>query len=225
MRSSAQPDGSRRGFCPNGRFRRNRSAIFSCILRRPDSRRERSVPSMAKHPRRPLRTLVILLALFAALAVFVRWDNTSLRSELFSVSSSRLPAGFDGFRIAVLSDLHGAEFCEGNAELFSAVSELQPDLIAFTGDLVDHYRGIDWDAVNRAAAGLAAIAPVYYVTGNHEWAAGDVPALKELLSAAGWTVLSNRFVTLERNGDTIALAGIDDPNGYADQKTPEALAA
>ena len=54
---------------------------------------------------------------------------------------------------------------------------------------------------------------------------GGVPALKEILTANGVTVLSNQFVPLERNGDTIVLAGIDDPNGYADQKTPEELAA
>ena len=52
-----------------------------------------------------------------------------------------------------------------------------------------------------------------------------MPELKETLAANGVTVLSNQFVTLERNGDTIVLAGIDDPNGYADQKTPEELAA
>ena len=39
------------------------------------------------------------------------------------------------------------------------------------------------------------------------------------------TVLSNQFLTLERNGESIVLAGIDDPNGYADQKSPEELAA
>ena len=75
------------------------------------------------------------------------------------------------------------------------------------------------------ARGLSAIAPTYYVTGNHEWAIGEVPKLKEILAANGVTVLSNQFVTLERNGDAIVLAGIDDPNGYADQKTPEELAA
>ena len=75
------------------------------------------------------------------------------------------------------------------------------------------------------AAGLTAIAPTYYVTGNHEWAIGDVPELKERLAAQGVTVLSNSFTTLERNGDTVVLAGIDDPNGYADQKQPETVAA
>ena len=79
--------------------------------------------------------------------------------------------------------------------------------------------------VETLAGGLAAIAPTYYVTGNHEWAVGSVPALKKTLTDLGVTVLSNRYVTLDRNGDTIILAGIDDPNGYADQKTPEELAA
>ena len=51
------------------------------------------------------------------------------------------------------------------------------------------------------------------------------PELKEGLEAAGVTVLSNQYVALERSGQQIVLAGIDDPNGYADQKTPEELAA
>ena len=75
------------------------------------------------------------------------------------------------------------------------------------------------------ARGLAAIAPTYYVTGNHEWAVGGVPRLKGILTECGVTVLSNQYVTLERNGDSLVLAGVDDPNGYADQKTPEELAA
>ena len=75
------------------------------------------------------------------------------------------------------------------------------------------------------AEALSAIAPTYYVTGNHEWALGGVPELKASLSAHGATVLTNQFLPLERNGDTVVLAGIDDPNGYADQKTPEELAA
>ena len=49
-------------------------------------------------------------------------------------------------------------------------------------------------------------------------------SLKRELAEAGVTVLTNEFVPLERNGDSILLAGIDDPNGFADQKTPEELA-
>ena len=181
---------------------------------------------MAKHTRKhPLRRLAVLAALAAALVLFARWENTSLEVDRFDPAFSDLPAGFDGCRIVVLSDLHGAEFGEDNADLFETVAEQAPEYIFYLGDLEDIYRGPEPGFAETVAAGLSAIAPTYYVTGNHEWAIGDVPELKERLEVQGVTVLSNSFVTLERNGDTVVLAGIDDPNGYADQKPPETVAA
>ena len=181
---------------------------------------------MAKHTKKhPLRRLAVLAALAAALVLFARWENTSLEVDRFDPAFSDLPAGFDGCRIVVLSDLHGAEFGEDNADLFETVAEQAPEYIFYLGDLEDKYRGPEPGFAETVAAGLSAIAPTYYVTGNHEWAIGDVPELKERLEAQGVTVLSNSFVTLERNGDTVVLAGIDDPNGYADQKPPETVAA
>lgn len=125
----------------------------------------------------------------------------------------------------MLSDLHSASFGPNNQTLFETVARQQPDYIFYLGDLEDQYRGRKPEYVAEVADGLTAIAPTYYVTGNHEWAIGRVPELKEALAAHGVTVLSNQFVTLERGGDSVVLAGIDDPNGYADQKTPEELAA
>ena len=182
---------------------------------------------MANHPhrRRPLRTLLVLLLLILAALLCIRRSNTALQVTRTDLTFTDLPEGFDGCRIAVLSDLHGAEFGEDNRDLFAAVTEESPDYIVYLGDLEDHYRGPAAGYAETVAASLTAIAPTYYVTGNHEWAIGDVPALKERLTSCGVTVLSNQFLTLERNGDAIVLAGIDDPNGYADQKTPEALAA
>lgn len=181
---------------------------------------------MAKHTKKhPLRRLAVLAALAAALVLFARWENTSLEVDRFDPAFSDLPVGFDGCRIVVLSDLHGAEFGEDNADLFETVAEQAPEYIFYLGDLEDKYRGPEPGFAETVAAGLSAIAPTYYVTGNHEWAIGDVPELKERLEAQGVTVLSNSFVTLERNGDTVVLAGIDDPNGYADQKPPETVAA
>ena len=175
--------------------------------------------------RRPLRALGALLVFSAALFVFLRWENTALETTFFDPVFSDLPSGFDGCRIAVLSDLHSTEFGADNAALFEAVQAGQPDFIFITGDLPDRFRGLPEGYAETLADGLTAIAPTYYVTGNHEWALGDTPALKETLAEHGVTVLSNQFLPLERNGDTAVLAGIDDPNGYADQKTPEALAA
>jgi len=182
---------------------------------------------MPKHPRRhrPLRS-VLLFLLVAALAAFLVYrGNTSLQVSRFDPIFTDLPAGFDGCRIVVLSDFHGAEFGEDNTALFAAVAAEEPEYIFLLGDLEDRYRGPDEDYPEEIARGLSAIAPTYYITGNHEWAIGEVRELKEQLSEHGVTVLSNQFLTLERNGDSVVLAGIDDPNGYADQKTPETVAA
>jgi len=164
-----------------------------------------------------------MLAVLAA--VFLRWSNTSLQATSFEAELPGLPQGFDGCRIVVLGDLHTASFGEGNQALFDAVRAQEPDYIFFVGDLLDAFHDFTPAYIAAAAEGLTAIAPTYYVTGNHEWAIGGVTEIKALLAEHGVTVLSNQFLPLERKGDTIVLAGIDDPNGYADQKTPEELAA
>lgn len=179
--------------------------------------------------RRPfLRTVLtwLVLAVLAVLAVLcIRWSNTALQDTRFDPVFARLPDGFDGCRIAVLGDLHSTWFGEENQALFEMVRAAEPEYIFVVGDLVDAFRETPENYAAETAERLTDIAPTYYVTGNHEWAAGGVQELKKTLTAQGVTVLSNEFVLLERNGDAVVLAGVDDPNGYADQKTPETLAS
>ena len=182
---------------------------------------------MAKQPRKKRsfgRRILTLLVLALFCAGFFQWSNRSLQVERFTFTSSRLPQGFAGCIIVQLTDLHGAEFGENNQDLIDQVRALSPDYIFLTGDLLDRFRETPHSYAVDLGAALAAIAPTYFVTGNHEWALPHVPDLKDGLEAAGVTVLDNRFVTLDRGGDQILLAGVDDPNGYADQKTPEELA-
>ena len=66
---------------------------------------------MPKHPKRRTRRNLAVLALSAlCLTGFLYWDNTALQVTRFDPVFSDLPAGFDGCRIVVLSDLHGASF-------------------------------------------------------------------------------------------------------------------
>lgn len=179
---------------------------------------------MSRPRRRRSHRLLKLLFFCALCAVFFRWSNHSLQTERFTFASSRLPSGFDGCVIVQLSDLHGAEFGEGNRTLIEEVRSHRPDYIFLTGDLQDRYRRTPRSYSVALGRALSEIAPTYFVTGNHEWAFKDVRDLKRELRDAGVTVLTNEYVTLTRKGDSILLAGIDDPNGFADQKTPEALA-
>ena len=176
-------------------------------------------------PRRRSHRLLKFLIFCALCAGFFWWSNHSLETERFTFASPRLPEGFDGCVIVQLSDLHGALFGEENEDLIAQVRSHRPDYIFLTGDLQDRYRRTPRSYAVSLGRALAEIAPTYFVTGNHEWAFRDVRELKRELRDAGVTVLTNEYVPLTRNGDRILLAGIDDPNGFADQKTPEELAA
>ena len=175
--------------------------------------------------RRPLVWLTVVLVLAVAGWFWFRWQCWGVQTTHTTAELEGLPAGFDGFTIAHLSDLHGHEYGENSGELVERVRREKPDLIVLTGDLID--RKSQLEMVPPLARRLAAIAPTYYVTGNHEWALGSatVKELKALLKECGVAVLSNQYEILERNGDQLVLAGVDDPNGYADQTTPEELYA
>ena len=169
------------------------------------------------------RNLAVLAVL---LGVYLYWGNSSIETDEATFTSGALPAGFDGCRIVQLSDLHGKSFGENNERLYAAVRAARPEYIFITGDLVDRRTENPTVYAGETGAALSAIAPTYYVTGNHEWGHGTaaVEEIKRTLRENGVTVLSNEFVPLLRNGDSIVLAGIDDPNGYADQEAPEELA-
>lgn len=171
----------------------------------------------------PLRRLLVLALILLLGAGLFLWEQESIVTETYLVTSPGLPAAFDGFRIVHLSDLHGKEFGEDNERLLSAVADLEPDLIAVTGDLIDREEQLA--VVPTLARGLAAIAPTFYVTGNHEWAVRRVNDLKGILTQCGVTVLSGEYVLLEREGENLAVAGVDDPNGPSSSTDGTALKA
>ncbi len=169
-----------------------------------------------KRRHRLLRTALILLAL----AGFVWWDNNVPGTTRVEFSSTRLPAAFDGFTVVQLSDLHGKEFGAGNETLLDAVRAEAPDLIAITGDLVDEDTEQPLEYAAGIGGALAALAPTYFVTGNHEWAARQAEDICAALESAGVVCLRNETVPIECGGARILLSGVDDPNAYAEQKTP-----
>mgnify|MGYP001033557352 FL=1 len=177
-----------------------------------------------RHRGHPLRRVLLFLIFILFCVGFFHWSNHSLQVQRFTFTSPRLPAGFDGCVIVQLSDLHGALFGEDNRDLLKVVAKNRPDYIFLTGDLLDQYRATPHSYAVSLGGALADIAPTYFVTGNHEWALPDVPGLKRKLEEAGVQVLTNEYTVLARDGDNAVLAGIDDPNGYADQKTPEEVA-
>ena len=173
--------------------------------------------------RKKHRLIWVLLFLILA-AIWIVYDgNTRIVTDEYSLGNGRLPEGFEGMRVVQLSDVHAAVFGRDNERLYNAVRAARPDIIAVTGDLVDDPEQLDY--AREFFDAVTAIAPTYYVSGNHEWACGCARDVFKIAEAAGATVLRNRYVTLERGGDRIVLAGVDDPNGLRDQKSPAEVVA
>lgn len=163
---------------------------------------------------RPIkRRAARLAALIAAAAVlaWLVWGNSALVTTRISVASPRIPREFDGFLIAHVSDMHDVQLGADNAALIDRLAESAPDIIVITGDLIDSNR-TDIDLALSFARRAVELAPVYYVTGNHEGALMEYWRLREGLTELGVHVLTDTFDEITRGGAAIRLVGIDDPN-------------
>lgn len=163
--------------------------------------------------RKAKKRLVLLCTLTALLALIIwtAWGNTALMVNTITVSSDRIPAGFSGYRIAQVSDLHNAEFGAENTKLLQTISESTPDIIVITGDLID-MNHTNIDTALDFAKNAVQIAPTYYVNGNHEAGLSQYDELKEGLTSVGVIVLEDEAIQLEHNGSTVTLIGLSDPN-------------
>ena len=137
-------------------------------------------------------------------------------------SSSKLPSSFDGYRIVQLSDIHIGSW-QGNASaiqnLVNLVNEQHPDLIVFTGDLVNH-RAIELNDFQHILAGLKAKDGVYSILGNHDYGPyfrwknkqeqdDNLSDLQQRQAAMGWKLLNNSHTILIQGNDSIALIGVE----------------
>ena len=123
---------------------------------------------------------------------------------------SHLPSVFDGLRILHLSDLHVDMNFDVTRKLCSEIAELEYDVCVLTGD----YRASTSGPIDEAVEGMALIAqavkePVYAVLGNHD----SVRMVPEI-EAMGINMLLNESVEIDRAGEAIHLAGVDDAHYF-----------
>ena len=150
--------------------------------------------------------LVAFAIAFWGVVVRRRW----VRTRELDVVIPGLPAAFDGYRVAQLSDLHlggltPPKWGEAWARL---ANDAAPDLVAVTGDLVSS--GTDFHhEIARVIGHLRATDGVYVSMGNHDYF-GDGEPLVTLLRQNGAVVLRNEGRTVTRQGAHLFVAGVDD---------------
>ena len=106
--------------------------------------------------------LIIILAV-----ILIPFIYRPLTTKTYEICSVDIPKSFDGYRIVQITDLHGAAFGQKESELLETIKNCEPDLIVFTGDMYDEYHGIG--NLLEVISGSVKLAPVYAVSGNHEF--------------------------------------------------------
>lgn len=159
----------------------------------------------------PHKKILILILIIIILIPFCLYQNKHLVITTYTYESEKLGADLDGYRIVQISDLHNAEFGKENKKLLETIRSCSPDIIVITGDLVDS----NHTNVEHAAAFVeeaVKIAPVYYVTGNHEYwlDPSENEQMMQGILAAGAYDLDDEAVRIEKGDSSFLLVGLDD---------------
>lgn len=164
-----------------------------------------------------LATLNSAMLLYGALIGKERFDVKEV-----TFTSPQLPKGFDGYRIVQLSDLHIGSW-KGNGKAIQRMVDLvnaqKPDLIVFTGDLVNN-RASELNEFENILSQLHAKDGVYSILGNHDYGpyyrwkspkdqVNNLIDLKNREARMGWKMLNNDHTILYCGNDSIALIGVE----------------
>lgn len=157
-----------------------------------------------------LKRLTILLSVLLILFVILAFGfYNGLQCTTYTYYSKRIPSDFDGFRIVQLSDLHCKYFGDNQSKLITAVRKLSPDVIFFTGDMIDGDHSSIMP-VSDLLDGISTIAPIYAVSGNHEGDSTNMKAaLNQLYRKHNVTVLNNSSVSIMNGDSEIKITGSD----------------
>lgn len=169
---------------------------------------------------------------YIALTISVVWIGISLYGILFgwkqitvekvSIASAKIPKAFDGYKIVQLSDFHIGTYADSPRsveKIVNRVNSLNPDLIVFTGDLVNS-SSQEIEEFVGVLSRLKAKDGIYSVLGNHDYClyrqySGDDTPAKQLAQVIayekqiGWDLLRNESVQIIRGNDSISLIGVD----------------
>ncbi|MFG2317156.1 metallophosphoesterase [Streptomyces tendae] len=160
------------------------------------------------------RARIVTWAVLGVSAVLLTWGYAEARRvprvRRLEVRLPRLGAGLDGLRVALVTDTHYGPLdrARWSARVCETVNTLEADLVCHTGDIADGTA----ERRRAQAVPLGTVRATHarvYVTGNHEYYS-EAQGWVDLMAELGWEPLRNRHLLLERGGDTLVVAGVDD---------------
>ena len=167
-------------------------------------------------------SLLLIFFLYSALVT-----RTDYKVNELDMTFSNVPTGFDGYKIAFISDIHiGSMWNAENEleELSGIISDINPDLLVFGGDLVNIHHSELTPEILALLSRIKGKNGSYAVLGNHdtgayingstaELRAKNIEMVRSKMENAGWLLLQDSTVYIKMGNDSIALTGID----YSDE--------
>ncbi|MFI7337278.1 metallophosphoesterase [Streptomyces sp. NPDC050085] len=160
------------------------------------------------------RARIVTWAVLGTAVALLAWGYVEARRvprvRRLDVQLPRLGAGLDGTRVALITDTHYGPLdrARWSERVCEVVNSLEADLVCHTGDIADGTA----DRRRAQATPLGTVRATHarvYVTGNHEYYS-EAQGWVDLMDELGWEPLRNRHLLIERGGDTLVVAGVDD---------------
>ena len=167
----------------------------------------------------PTRSRVVAGAVVVVVVALLVWGYAEgmrvPRTKHVDVTISRLGSGLDGLRVAMITDTHFGPIdrTRWSAAVADRINELDADIVCHVGDLADGTVDMREEQVMPLAAARGKFARVY-VTGKHEYFS-EAQSWLDYMESIGWDVLHNRHIVVERGGDQLVVAGVDDVTAQA----------
>ena len=164
---------------------------------------------IAKLTHKQIITRIIVFAVL--LALLLPGFNNKLKTVNYTIESDKIDSPV---RIALITDLHSCKYGENETELIEAIDSQHPDIIMLCGDIFDDQ--LSNDNTEIFLRGINGRYPIYYVTGNHEFWGGVDRYNDEMdvIDGLDITRLQGQIDTIEVNGNTITVAGVDDYDSH-----------
>jgi len=154
-----------------------------------------------------MKKLIILISLIV-IAIILVFSCRSISTEIYEIDSSLIKEN-TSVRIVLISDLHNTLYGKNQSILIGKIIEQKPDLIILAGDMFHSTGPMERSII--FLSGISGIAPIYYVTGNHEYASRKINFIRETLLSHGVIILSDSYEQISINGNEIIVAGVEDP--------------
>lgn len=157
-----------------------------------------------------MKKLIIIISILILCTIYLYNENNKLEINNYNIINHNIPSDFNNYKIIQISDFHNTKSKALTTTIIKEIEKQKPNIIVLTGDLIDANK-TNIDITINFIKEINNIAPIYFITGNHEASINNYSYLQDKLEENKVVILDNKLQILEKNGTEINLIGINDP--------------